>query len=36
MEEVEEEIKKKMRRIKQMLIAKGEEERPEFHESGLL
>lgn len=36
LEETEGEIKKKLRRIKQMLIGKGEEERPEFHESGLL
>lgn len=35
-EEVEGEIKKKMTRIKQMLISKGEEERKELQESGLV
>ncbi len=36
LEELEQEIKNKLRPIKATLIAKAEEERREFHDSGLI
>ena len=36
MRDLELEIKSQFKRIKPILIAKGDKERPEFHESGLI